>query len=357
MMKNTRVIKITIFISSILFLLLFQNTNYLIVKNTLALFLENVMPSLFPFILFTNIIISTDIISSLTSIFKKNYNIISLIIIGFLCGYPMGAKATYKYFLDNKITKNDALYLMSFINNCNPIFIISTIGICIFENIHIGIILLMSHYISAILIGIYYYKSRSNIIHESEIKSNSFGKNSDKKLHKMDFFEIIDYSIKNTFVVLANILGFIIIFNILFGLLEKFLITINIPISIITLLSSTFEVTSGTKLLYFNSTFSENITTSLISFALGFSGFSIIFQIYSCIHKLKIPISTLMKNKLIHGILSFILTYTFINVIPNKSIINFNIIHFSEATYYLIVTSLLYLFVFSIKKVTHQLKK
>ena len=154
---NKKYIKISIFLVCLVLLFTFQKTNYLSVKNTVEIFLSSVLPSLFPFILFTNIITKSNIINLITGIFKKFNNIMTVIIIGFLCGYPMGAKTTYEYYINNKLTEKQALFLMSFANNCNPIFILSTIGICVFNNISIGIILCISHYLSALIIGTIYF--------------------------------------------------------------------------------------------------------------------------------------------------------------------------------------------------------
>ena len=62
------------------------------------MFLKSVMPSLFLFILFTNIILELDIKNGLKRIFKKNYTIVYIATIGMFSGYPMGAKAVSKYY-------------------------------------------------------------------------------------------------------------------------------------------------------------------------------------------------------------------------------------------------------------------
>ena len=331
------------------FLFIFQQTNYITVKNTITIFLNSVLPSLFPFILFTNILINSDIISQLTSIFKKFSDIISVIIIGFLCGYPMGAKITNKYYLDGKISKKQAYFLMSFVNNCNPIFILSTIGICIFNNIYIGLILCISHYLSSLIIGFIYF-THNSIIHEIEEKSNIFKQNSNKKLHK-SFFEIVDESIKSSFIVLGNILAFILIFNLIFAILENILLKLNISPNIIYTLSSMFEVTNGCRLLYLNSTLNSNLVISIISFALGFSGFSIIFQIYSCIYKAQVKLTHIVKYKLLQGSLSFFITFIILMLKDNTiNNIPLNLLKFNATSYFLIFSSLLFIFVYTIKK-------
>ena len=349
---NKKYIKISIFLVCLVLLFTFQKTNYLSVKNTVEIFLSSVLPSLFPFILFTNIITKSNIINLITGIFKKFNNIMTVIIIGFLCGYPMGAKTTYEYYINNKLTKKQALFLMSFANNCNPIFILSTIGICVFNNISIGIILCISHYLSALIIGIIYFL-HNNIIHENVEKSNIINKNQDKVLHK-NTFEIVDESIKSTLIVLGNIFSFILIFNLIFSIIETVLLKLNVQNSIIYTLSALFEVTNGCRLIYLNSGLSLNMIIFIISFMLGFSSLSIIFQVFSCIYKANIQLSHIIKYKLIQGILSFIITYFITNIkaIPNICTINLN--SFSTTSYFVIIVSLLFIFVYSIKKVTQK---
>ena len=79
----------------------------------------------------------------------------------------MGAKTVSKLYEDSEISKYEADKLLLFINNCNPAFILSTIGIGIFHNIYIGILLATSHYISSILIGIFKSASIYNLNNKS----------------------------------------------------------------------------------------------------------------------------------------------------------------------------------------------
>lgn len=349
---DKKVLKIIILFICLLCIFCFQKTNYISIKNTITIFLESVMPSLFPFILFTNIIILSDLSKALIKLSKKYGYLIYAGIIGFICGYPMGAKATYSLYVENKITKKQALFLMSFANNCNPIFIISTIGICIFNNIYIGIILLFSHYIAALLICIINF-THNDIIHDNTQISNSFSKNIDKKLHK-SMFEIVDLSIKSTFITLGNILAFIIIFNLIFSILETLLIKLNISNNIIYSISGIFEVTNGSRLIYLNTDFDFNIIISLISFMLSFSGFSIIFQIYSCVYKIPIKLWHIVKYKTIQGILSSVITYFILIIININASQNINLLHFNAPSYFLIIASSLFILVCSIKKVTRK---
>ena len=349
---NTKLLKIFILFACLFCIFTFQKSNYISIRNTIGIFLDSVMPSLFPFILFTNILILSGISKSITKYFKKYGNLIYVSIIGFFCGYPMGAKATYSLYSEGKITKKQATFLMSFANNCNPIFILSTIGICILDNIYIGLILLISHYLAAIIICIFNF-THNDIIHENIENSNIFPKKEDKNLHKSSF-EILDMSIKSTFITLGNILAFIIIFNLCFSIIEIILIKLNVSKDIIYSLSGFFEITNGTRLIYLNTNFNFPFTISLISFMLSFSGFSIIFQVYSCIYKAKIKLWYIVKNKLVQGIISSVITYFLMSFNNIQNIQYINIIKFNTASYFVISVSLLFTFIFALKKVTRK---
>lgn len=317
--KLTKLLKLTIFFITLSLLLLFSKTNFSVVRESVNLFISNIVPSLFPFIFFTEIILKTDIINLLSKlfgnfiskIFKISKDSVSSIIIGFLCGFPMGAKTVNTLYNENKISKKDADILLSFVNNCNPAFILSTIGIAVFNNLVIGIILLISHLTSSILIGIIYsrkYISTNNIIHKKVQNYNNSSNKCYNNSNNISFFYIIRTSILNSFVTLGNILGFIIIFNLLSNLTIVFLEKINISNCITAIVSAIFEITNGcNKISMINIDYTTKIC--MVSFALGFSGLCILAQIYSTIFEQGFKFTPLLKSKLIHGILSTIITY------------------------------------------------
>ncbi len=350
---NTNYIKYIILIIFLICLFAFQKTNYICIQTTITLFLNSVMPSLFPFILFTNILIQGDVKNIVTKISKKYGYLLYATLIGFLCGYPSGAKIVQSLYDENAISKKQAKFLMTFCNNANPIFILSTIGICVLDNMSIALLLLICHYLSSIIICIYEF-THMDIIHDNEVKSNSLEKKTSKKLHK-SVFEIIDSSIKNTFIVLGTILGYILFFNLLFSMINVVLVKINIPKNIIFILSGIFESTKGINDFYLNSNYSFNITIALISFILSFSGLSIIFQIYSSIIKTGISIIHILKYKIIQGVLSAILTIFSLNICNfSYSIKKLNINQFNANIYYLIIVCLLFILIYAIKKVTRK---
>lgn len=308
-----------IFTVSLLTLLIFSKDNFESVKKSVSIFISNIIPSLFPFIFFTEFILNTDILTTIQNstdkIFSKLFSVTKkaspAIITGFLCGFPMGAKTVASLYEKDEISREESKNLLKFINNCNPAFILSTIGIGILYNIKLGLVLALSHYLASILIGILFCKKHSlNIIHKNEVNLNSFDKINLNL--KQNLFEIVKKCIKNTLVTLGMILGFMIIFNLLFCILNKFLIMLNINNNVISILSGIFEVTAGVKNVY-ESSLDLKIKLVFISFLLGFSGLCIICQIYSTISKYKFSFKKLLASKFIHGIFSMGITYILIN--------------------------------------------
>ncbi len=346
---NSKLSKFLFIIIIIFFLFFFYKSNYNVVLSVTNMFLSSILPSLYPFILFSNILVLSNTLNVFKPILKKYTNIAICIVIGFLCGYPMGAKTTYKYLCENKITYTQAKFLMSFINNSNPIFILSTVGICVLNNLNLALILCASHYLSAIVIALFSI-THNNIIHESKEKSNEFSKISYKVLHK-NFFDILDESIRNSFIVLGNIFAFTIIFNLIFSIVEDILIRLNASMNIIYFISGLFEVTNGIKMISLNSNLSLNAQMLIISFLLGFSGLSIIFQIYSSVYHSKISILYIIKYKLLQGMLSGVITTLLMGIINHTSkVIDISIIN--EKIFFVIIVSILFSITYAIKKVT-----
>jgi hypothetical protein len=106
------------------------------VINGLNLSYSAIIPSLFPFLLLTNYMISKDICSYLSMIiypllsklFRISKQGAFCIIIGFTCGYPLGIKTINDMYELRKISESEAKYLCTFCNNCSLSFLMNYIA-------------------------------------------------------------------------------------------------------------------------------------------------------------------------------------------------------------------------------------
>ena len=62
-LKN--ILNIFIFLISLFILLIFSKDNFSSVKSSISIFISSIIPSLFPFIFFTEFILNTDILNSI----------------------------------------------------------------------------------------------------------------------------------------------------------------------------------------------------------------------------------------------------------------------------------------------------
>ena len=134
-------------------LLLFSTSNLPAIKKGLALWANSVIPSLFPFFVATELLMNTNFINILgkflNKFMKPLFNIRGegsfAFIMGLISGYPVGAKIACNFRKNNICTKEECERLLSFTNNSGPLFIFGTVGISMFGNSTIGLLLLITH--------------------------------------------------------------------------------------------------------------------------------------------------------------------------------------------------------------------
>lgn len=309
----------------IIFLVFYSKENIVAVKDGLNLWINNVIPSLFPFFIATEILCRTNIINLLGKILEKPVNFLFnvpgessfALIMGIISGYPSGAKIVSNLKSEGILTSEEAERLIAFTNNSGPLFILGTVGISLFNSSKIGYLLLISHIISCIIVGIIFRNWKNiNIIKRKESKSIE-----KKSVDIKDLGEILGTSIRNSIITITNIGGFIILFSVIISILNSsgfFEITsllfekINIPKDLGNgIIGGIVELTNGVKNISLLSY--TNINICIVSFLIGFGGLSVLFQVYSIIAKENISVKPYFYGKILQGVLSFIITFILLN--------------------------------------------
>lgn len=101
----------------------------------LSLWFDNMIPALFPFMVISGLVIRLDLAPCILTllhpffykILRTNVYCEYAIIMGFLCGYPMGAVIIRDLLLEAKITDEQAEYLLAFCNNIGPVFFVTLV--------------------------------------------------------------------------------------------------------------------------------------------------------------------------------------------------------------------------------------
>ena len=328
-----------------IFLLIFSNENLVSAKNGLKLWANSVVPSLLPFFIATELLGYTNIVSFLGRLLnrfmKPIFNVPGEgsfpLIMGIISGYPVGARIVSNLKMQGIITNVEAERLIAYTNNSGPLFIVGTVGIGLFKNTSIGLLLLFTHILSSLTVGFIFrwWKFRKKFI---EIQEKGI---------KRPIFPLKHVSISNLGEVLANSIvsainnvlligGFIVLFCVIIsicensGILNMFshlliplLDFFNIPLSFANgIISGLLELTNGILKIALIPNKNISINIIICAFLLGFGGISICLQILSIISKEHISIKPYIIGKLLQGTLAAVYTYLIISFVP---IFNFNL--------------------------------
>lgn len=101
-------------------------------SNGLLIWYRNMIPSLFPFMVLSGFIIRSGLSIKigqclqpfLGSLFRLSPPMLYTIFMGFLCGFPMGAKIVVDMLEKRQITEKEGEYLLSFCNNIGPLYML-----------------------------------------------------------------------------------------------------------------------------------------------------------------------------------------------------------------------------------------
>lgn len=181
--------------------------------NGLVLWFEHILPALLPFAILSNIIISSNILPSLTGkilpilkhIIPVSESGAFVLLSGFLFGFPMGSKNCAELLRQNKITKEEADILFIITNNMSPVFIQSYILEQQLKLHGYFVLSLLILYLPPLILGSFLLRKQ---------KASDFSHKKSASRSKINF-QIVDAGIMNGFETLTKIGGYIMIFSIL----------------------------------------------------------------------------------------------------------------------------------------------
>ena len=130
------------------------------VEEALSLCARSVIPSLFPFLVISSLLLAMgfgDLTASVLSglmepLFRIGGPGSAALVLGLLGGYPIGAKTAGELYQSHALSRQEAERLLTFCNNCSPVFLISVLGSGIFGSVRAGVWLLLIHVGSALLV-------------------------------------------------------------------------------------------------------------------------------------------------------------------------------------------------------------
>ena len=298
---------ITLFcICLLLFLLVHPEEALLSAKDGMSLWLNVMIPTLLPFLILTGILLKSGNIPQLLeplAPFWKHFFGISpagayVLILGFLCGYPMGAKLAHDLYINHQISQREGEYLLTFSCNASPAFIFSYLSQNILEGKipphSLLLILLSADFVCMLFFRFLVYHGNTVSSVKPEYRK--------KETYQQDSTGVIlDVSIMSGFETITRLGGYILIFSLLFtGFYHYWPFCSQNKI----LLTSPIELTTGLHQIA-QSAFSWKIKYITSMTLTAFGGFCVMFQTKSVLEE-KLSILPYIFAKCLNASLVFL---------------------------------------------------
>lgn len=299
--------------------------------------LKIVIPSLFAFMVISNLIVKSNIYILLSKpfsvvsryLFRIPPELFSIFLLSNIGGYPIGAKLLTDLVQQNKLDKNVAENMMCYCYCNSPSFFAGAVGVVVFDNILIGLIayfsIVMTNFIFAIIIGL-----KNKIPPRKKIKLNI-------KLSADILIDSIISASKTLFVVCAMLVFFAAVIAILStnGILSF------ISKNLINYIKSDYNIATSTIMSFIEiskiSTMSKYCYSflPLMTALASFGGLCVITQIIG-ISSNKISLRKFFISRPVHLAISYVICYYlikyFIKHITISTFYNFNIIYYKKTS-------------------------
>ena len=313
MKKIRKLIPIIILIIFLISMIIYSDIVIKSVSFAITLCINNLFPSMLPFLILSSILSNygfVELVSHILSplmrnLFHLNSNCAYILILSMLSGSPANSKYIKELLDSNKITVSDANQVLLFSHFVNPIFIIGTVGTIFLGNKTYGFIILISHYLANLIIGI--------MLRKKNIPSSIATNNNFFNIKPKGFITTLKNAIKDTIDTLL----------VVFGTITSTLVfssIINAYFNFNPVFNGILEVTSGLKYVSIES---NTILFKIIisTFFISFGGLSIHAQVMSILDNKAIKYIPYLEARILQGLISSIIVYIMYNIINSIGII------------------------------------
>lgn len=286
----------------------------------LLLWFNKLLPSLFPFIVLTNMLFNMGIIFKLShfigpitsKIFKISGSSFLTFLVGLIAGYPTGAKLSKQLLESKNISFTEAQKTFCFANNCGCLFIIGTIGSIFLKDVRLGYFLVFIHFLSAFTMLLLFRFYTPNTQSLTLIKSPNTPSTTPT------FSSAFTSAVQNAMDTIVYVGGYIIFFSVIISILKNSTFVQNLITSIShltgssastlsSLLLGSFEFSNGVALICQTNDFTLQ-TFGLISAIIAFGGFCVLFQSAHVLQGSGISLGIYVFSKVFQAIIAYLYT-------------------------------------------------
>lgn len=289
----------------------------------LNLWFNHMIPVLLPFMILSGLLIRLRLSDSLARLFAPllrplfglSDSCLYVIIIGFLCGFPMGARAAAESLDNGRISLREASLLLSFCNNIGPVYFTGFV-LSLFQPPHPGL-WLTGMYLLPLLYGIFlrrvFYRDlprtgkKTSVYKKKEeaaklraatsVQTDSCVNRTGNPVGVPSFFDALQDTVISSLTSMAALGGYMIFFNLL-NLIPELLLPAD-HVFLRAFIGCLLEITSGLTGLG-----REHAFWALV--LLPFGGISCLAQTGSMIHGTKLSLKNYAYHKMIQTAFAFV---------------------------------------------------
>ena len=275
-----------------------------------------IVPSLFPFFVLSSLVVELGLSRYLgrlfqpvmAPLFRVNGACASAVALGFVGGYPVGARTAIHLYQSGQCSKTEAERLLAFCNNSGPAFILGVVGAGVFGSGAAGLLLYAVHIAASLLVGLVFRLYRSE---EGPRRGRLQGAQFQTAAFPAAFTRSVTGALASTLNICAFVLFFAVTIRMLTlsGILDGLAGGLSLlfgPLGFSQswarrLLTGALEISSGVSSLTGGSLSGR---LSMAAFMLGWAGLSVHCQVLAFLGDSGLSMGTYLTGKLLHGVLS-----------------------------------------------------
>lgn len=314
-------------------------TSFQAALNGLKIWWDVVFPALLPFIVVSEILMGAGVVHFvgilLEPLMRPFFNVPGtggfVLTMGFSSGYPVAAKLTTRLREQGNVTQTEGERLVSFTTTGDPLFVIGAVAVGFFHNEQLGYIMAITHYGSAVVLGLIYrfYAPGASITKQIDKSKAPILIRALQAMHrarlkdKRPFGKLMGDAVSSALQTLLMIGGFLIVFSVVMQLLATIKVTdflsaalaiLLAPLGFPTIFSKAlvaglFEVTLGAQ------TASEAAShvslmwqATIASAVISWGGLSVHAQVASILSQTDIRFTPYLTARAIHAVLASLFT-------------------------------------------------
>ena len=312
-------------------------------KDGLKLCGNVILPSLFPFFVLSSLVVELGMSRYLgrllepvmAPLFRVNGTCAAALALGFVGGYPVGARTAIELYQNGQCSRTEAERLLAFCNNSGPAFILGVVGTGVFGSGKAGLMLYLAHILASLVVGLLFR------FYKPSHRPQTY-RAGGPQFQAASFPVAFTHSITGAMASALNICAFVLFFTVflrllsyagVLGTLAQGLAALFSPLGLSELwarrlLTGLLEVSSGVSSL------TDGALTgrlSMAAFMLGWAGVSVHCQVLAFLGDSGLSMRTYVVGKLLHGVLSSVLAAALCARFPLSGPVSYYLMEQTEA--------------------------